>query len=58
MRDVILEKLREVEELLAGATCDGIAIAASDETSGVSLLHGELTSALNALVERVDYYVD
>ena len=52
MRDTILEKLREVEDMLATATCEGDAIAKCEPLSE------ELTSALNTLVERVDYYVD
>jgi hypothetical protein len=52
MRDAILEKLREVEDMLATATCEGDAIAKCEPLSE------ELTSALNLLVERVDYYVD
>ena len=52
MRDTILEKLREVEELLATVTCDGQTVEEGDT------VHEELTGALNALVERVDYYVD
>ena len=58
MRDAILAKLREIEELLAGATCDGIAIKAGDEVTGCGLLHDELTSALRDLEDKVDYYVD
>jgi hypothetical protein len=52
MRDAILEKLREVEDMLATATCEGDAIAKCEPLSE------ELTSALNLLIERVDYYVD
>jgi hypothetical protein len=55
MRDTILAKLREIEELLAGATCDGIAIEAGATCDNV---HSELTSALRDLEEKVDYYVD
>jgi hypothetical protein len=55
MRDTILAKLREIEELLAGATCDGMAIEAGGEGCDV---HSELTSALQDLEEKVDYYVD
>lgn len=58
MRDTILAKLLEVEELLAGATCDGAAITASDEASGVSFLHRDLMGALRVLQSKVDYYVD
>ena len=52
MRDEILAKLAEVEEMLAAVTCDGQAVEEGDT------VHWELTGALNALVERVDYYVD
>jgi hypothetical protein len=52
MRDTILEKLREIEDMFASATCDGRPIEEGDT------VEWELTSAMNALVERVDYYVD
>jgi hypothetical protein len=55
MRDTILGKLREIEELLASATCDGMAIAAGTTCDSV---HSELTSALRDLEDKVDYYVD
>lgn len=55
MRDTILGKLREIEELLAGATCDGRAIEEDGECGDV---HSELTSALRDLENKVDYYVD
>jgi hypothetical protein len=58
MRDTILGKLREIEELLAGATCDGTPIKAGDEASGVGFLHRDLMGALRVLEEKVDYYVD
>ena len=46
MRDAILAKLAEVEELLAEATCAG-------DTSVPEV--GEM---LDTLVQAVDYYVD
>ena len=52
MRDTILEKLREIEDMLAAVTCDGTPVEEGDT------VHWELTGALNALVERIDYYVD
>lgn len=52
MRDAILEKLAEVEAMLATATCDGDAVAECET------VEWELTSAMNALVERIDYYID
>jgi hypothetical protein len=55
MRDTILGKLREIEELLAGATCDGMAIEAGTTCDSV---YSELTSALQDLADKVDYYVD
>jgi hypothetical protein len=54
MRDAILEKLREIEEMFASATCDGRPIEGEDAPS----VKWELQTAMNALVERVDYYVD
>jgi hypothetical protein len=52
MRDTILEKLREIEDMFAAVTCDGQSVEEGDT------IHWELTTAMNALVERVDYYVD
>lgn len=52
MRDVILDKLREIEEMFAAVTCDGQAV----EEGGT--VQWELKTAMDALVERVDYYVD
>jgi hypothetical protein len=51
MRDEILAKLAEVEELLAKATLDG------DPLAEMTCFE-EVTGALNALTEAVDYYVD
>jgi hypothetical protein len=51
MRDEILAKLAEVEELLAKATLDGEPLAEME-------CFGEVTGALNTLAEAVDYYVD
>ena len=47
----ILTKLREIEIMLEEATCDGEQLAELD-------CFAEVTSALNVLVEAVDYYVD
>ena len=51
MRDTILAKLAEVEEMLLESTLDGEQLAELDCFS-------EVTSALNTLTEAVDYYVD
>jgi hypothetical protein len=52
MRDAILAKLAEVEEMFASATCDGEPL----EEGGT--VQWELKTAMDALVERVDYYLD
>lgn len=52
MRDAILEKLREIEEMFAAVTCDGQPVEEGDT------VQWELKTAMDALVERVDYYVD
>jgi hypothetical protein len=52
MRDTILEKLREIEDMFAAVTCDGEPL----EEGGT--VQWELKTAMDALVERVDYYVD
>ena len=51
MRDKILAKLAEVEDMLLEATLDGEQLAEMD-------CFTEVTGALNALAEAVDYYVD
>ena len=51
MRDAILAKLAEVEEMLLEATCDGQQLA---ELNGFADVEG----ALSTLVQAVDYYVD
>jgi hypothetical protein len=51
MRDAILAKLAEVEEMLLEATLDGEQLAEME-------CFTEVTRALNALTEAVDYYVD
>jgi hypothetical protein len=51
MRDVILAKLAEVEDLLQSATLDGESLTEMDCFS-------ELEGALHKLTEAVDYYVD
>ncbi len=52
MRDAILEKLAEVEAMLATVTCDGEPL----EEGGT--VEWELKTAMDALVERIDYYID
>lgn len=52
MRDKILEKLAEIEAMLEKSTCEGMAIADCETAEW------ELHNAVNALVERVDYYLD
>jgi hypothetical protein len=52
MRDTILEKLREIEDMFAAVTCDGEPL----EEGGT--VQWELKTAMDALVERIDYYVD
>jgi hypothetical protein len=52
MRDEILAKLAEIEEMFASATCDKEPI----EEGGT--VQWELKTAMDALVERVDYYLD
>jgi len=51
MRDAILEKLREIEDMLLEATLDGEHLAEMD-------CFEEVNTALNTLVQAVDYYVD
>jgi hypothetical protein len=51
MRDAILAKLAEVEEMLLEATLDGEQLAEMD-------CFTEVTGALNTLTEAVDYYID
>jgi hypothetical protein len=51
MRDEILAKLAEVDDMLQAATLDGEKLAEMD-------CFDELESALNKLTEAVDYYVD
>ena len=51
MRDAILAKLAEVEEMLLEATLDGEQLA---ELS----CFADLTDPLSTLVQAVDYYVD
>jgi hypothetical protein len=51
MRDVILAKLAEVEDLLQSATLDG------DSLTEMACF-AELEGALHKLTEAVDYYVD
>ena len=51
MRDEILAKLAEVEEMLLEATLDGEQLAEMDCSA-------EVNEALNTLVQAVDYYVD
>ena len=51
MRDAILAKLAEVDDLLQAATLDGDKLTEMD-------CFDELESALHKLTEAVDYYVD
>jgi hypothetical protein len=51
MRDAILEKLAEVEDMLQAATLDGESLTEMD-------CFAELEGALSTLTQAVDYYVD
>ena len=51
MRDAILAKLAEVEDMLQAATLDG------ESLTGMECF-GEVAGALDTLVQAVDYYVD
>jgi hypothetical protein len=51
MRDAILAKLAEVEDMLQAATLDG-------ESLTEMACFSELEEALSTLVQAVDYYVD
>jgi hypothetical protein len=51
MRDAILAKLAEVDDMLMEATLDGEQLAEMD-------CFAELEGALHKLTEAVDYYVD
>ena len=51
MRDAILAKLAEVEDMLLEATLDGEQLAEMD-------CFTEVSGALNTLVQTIDYYVD
>jgi hypothetical protein len=51
MRDKILAKLAEIDDMLLEATLDGEQLAEMD-------CFAELESALHKLTEAVDYYVD
>jgi hypothetical protein len=51
MRDAILAKLAEVDDMLQAATLDGEQLADMD-------CFAELEGALHKLTEAVDYYVD
>ncbi len=51
MRDAILAKLAEIDDMLMEATLDGEQLAEMD-------CFKELESALHTLTEAVDYYVD
>jgi hypothetical protein len=51
MRDAILAKLAEVEEMLLEATLDGEQLAEMDCFS-------DIEGALSTLTQAVDYYVD
>ena len=51
MRDAILAKLAEVEDMLQSATLDG------DKLSEMECFE-EVTGALYSLTEQVEYYID
>ena len=51
MRDAILAKLAEVEDMLQAATLDGDSLTEMD-------CYSDVGDALSALVQAVDYYVD
>jgi hypothetical protein len=51
MRDAILAKLAEVDDMLQAATLDGESLTEMD-------CFNELEGALHKLTEAVDYYVD
>jgi hypothetical protein len=51
MKDVILAKIAEIEELLLTAQCDG-------EQLAELTCYTEVESAVSALAQTVDYYVD
>ena len=51
MRDAILAKLAEVEDMLLEATLDGEHLAEMQ-------CFEEVNTALNTLVQTIDYYVD
>jgi hypothetical protein len=51
MRDAILAKLAEVDDMLQAATLDGESLTEMD-------CFAELEGALHKLTEAVDYYVD
>ena len=51
MRDAILAKLAEVEDMLLEATCDGRQLAELD-------CYSDVGDALSTLTQAVDYYVD
>ena len=51
MRDAILAKLAEVEDMLQSTTLDG-------ESLTKMACFSELEEALSTLVQAVDYYVD
>jgi hypothetical protein len=51
MRDAILAKLAEVDDMLQAATLDGDSLTEMD-------CFAELEGALHKLTEAVDYYVD
>lgn len=51
VKQEILNKLAEIETLLAEASCDGEQLAELD-------CYAEVSGAVTTLVEAVDYYVD
>jgi hypothetical protein len=51
MRDEILAKLAEIEDMLAEATCDG-------EQLAELACFADVTDKVGALAQAVEYYVD
>ena len=51
MRDEILAKLAEIEDMLAEATCDGEQLAELE-------CFADVTDKVGALAQAVEYYVD
>jgi hypothetical protein len=52
MRETILAKLAEVEDMIAEAECDGKSLPEHDNA------YRDIMDKLSALTQAVDYYVD